>query len=128
MVMNKTEQLKKGQLLEALEKSLGIVSTACQSVGVSRTTYYKYYNEDKDFKTLVDDISDIALDFAESQLFELIKEKNVTAIIFYLKTKGKKRGYIEKQDNSQNSNNITGIKLISDTTGEEDESLKVEFV
>ena len=126
--MNKTEQLKKGQLLEALEKSLGIVSTACQSVGVSRTTYYKYYNDDEQFKSQVDGISDIALDCAESQLFELIKEKNVTAIIFYLKTKGKKRGYIEKQDNSQNSNNITGIKLISDTTGEEDESLKVEFV
>ena len=66
--MNKTEQLKKGQLLEALEKSLGIVSTACQRVGVSRTTYYKYYNEDKDFKALVYDISDVTIDFAESKL------------------------------------------------------------
>ena len=84
--MNKTEQLKKWQLLEALEKSLGIVSTACQSVGVSRTTYYKYYNDDEQFKSQVDGISDIALDCAESQLFELIKEKNVTAIIFFLKT------------------------------------------
>ena len=66
--MNKTEQLKKGQLLEALTKSLGIVSTACLSVGVSRTTYYKYYNEDKDFKALVYDISDVTIDFAESKL------------------------------------------------------------
>ena len=94
--MNKSEQLKKEQLLTALEKSLGIISTACDNVGISRTTYYKYYNEDEGFKTQVDDISEIALDCAESQLFELIKEKNVTAIIFYLKTKGKKRGYVEK--------------------------------
>ena len=94
--MNKSEQLKKENLLKALEKSLGIVSTACVSIGISRTTYYKYYNEDKEFKQSVDSIGDIALDCAESQLFELIKEKNVTAIIFYLKTKGKKRGYVEK--------------------------------
>ena len=126
--MNKSEQLKKENLLKALEKSLGIVSTACVSIGISRTTYYKYYNEDKEFKQSVDSIGDIALDCAESQLFELIKEKNVTAIIFYLKTKGKKRGYIEKQDVNQNSNNITGIKLISDCETAEDKNLKVEFV
>ena len=94
--MNKSEHLKKEILLKAIEKSLGIISTACEAVGVSRTTYYKYYNEDRDFKQSVDSISDITLDFAESKLFELIKEKNVTAIIFYLKTKGKKRGYVEK--------------------------------
>ena len=126
--MNKSEQLKKEQLLKTLEKSLGIVSTACESIGISRTTYYKYYNEDKDFKRSVDSIGDIALDCAESQLFELIKEKNVTAIIFYLKTKGKKRGYIEKQESRDNSNNITGIKLISDCETVKDKSLKVEFV
>ena len=68
---------------------MGIVSTAFASVGMSRTTYYKYYNEDDDFKTQVDNISDIAIDFAESQLFELIKGGNITAVIFYLKTKGK---------------------------------------
>ncbi len=126
--MNKSEHLKKGQLLKALEKSLGIVSTACEAVSISRTTYYKYYNEDEDFKRSVDSISDIALDCAESQLFELIKAKNVTAIIFYLKTKGKKRGYIEKQESSDNSNNITGIKLISDCEAVENNNLKVEFV
>jgi len=126
--MNKNGQLKKEQLLEALEKSLGIVSTACQSVGISRTTYYKYYNEDKDFKQSVDNIDDIAIDVAESKLLELINDKNITAIIFYLKTKGKKRGYVEKQEVDPNSNNITGIRLISDQEVDKDKNLKVEFV
>jgi hypothetical protein len=113
--MNKSEQLKKEQLLEALTKSLGIVSTACLSVGVSRTTYYKYYNDDEQFKSQVDDISDIAIDFAESQLFELIKGGNITAVIFYLKTKGKKRGYVEKQEldlGNNFPNNIT-VEFVS---------------
>ena len=109
--MNKSEQLKKEQLLQALTKSLGIVSTACASVGMSRTTYYKYYNEDKDFKTLVDDISDVAIDFAESKLFDLMREGNPTAIIFYLKTKGKKRGYVEKQEIDLGDNYPTNITV-----------------
>ena len=113
--MNKSEQLKKEQLLEALTKSLGIVSTACLSVCVSRTTYYKYYNDDEQFKSQVDDICDIAIDFAESQLFELIKGGNITAVIFYLKTKGKKRGYVEKQEldlGNNFPNNIT-VEFVS---------------
>ena len=113
--MNKSEQLKKEQLLQALTKSLGIVSTACASVGMSRTTYYKYYNDDEQFKSQVDDISDIAIDFAESQLFELIKGGNITAVIFYLKTMGKKRGYVEKQEldlGNNFPNNIT-VEFVS---------------
>ena len=111
--MNKSEQLKKEQLLEALVKSLGIVSTACLNVGMSRTTYYKYYNEDEQFKGQVNDISDIAIDFAESKLFDLIKEGNIAAVIFYLKTKGKKRGYIEKQEIEIDGNFNLTVEFIS---------------
>ena len=46
----------------------------------------------------MDDIADITLDFVESQLHQQIKDKDTAATIFYLKTKGKKRGYIEKQE------------------------------
>ena len=94
-VTNKIQHTKKA-LLKALEETLGIVTNACKMVGVNRSTYYKYYNEDAEFKREVDSISDIALDFAESQLHKQIQEGNSTSTIFYLKTKGKKRGYIEK--------------------------------
>jgi hypothetical protein len=61
-------------------------------------------------------------------LFDLINNGNVAATIFYMKTKGKRRGYVEKQETSHNSNNITGIRLISDCSVVEDKNLKVEFV
>lgn len=97
---NKTLHNKK-RLVEALEKSLGVVTTACKMVGLSRTTYYEYYNEDEEFRKACDSISDVVLDFAESQLHKQIKDGNTSATIFYLKTKGKHRGYIERieQDN-----------------------------
>tara|TARA_R100000808_G_C2094099_1_gene113398 strand:+ start:254 stop:625 length:372 start_codon:yes stop_codon:yes gene_type:complete len=97
MKSNKIEQTKKA-LLEALEKTLGIVTTACKVVGVQRGTFYRYYNEDKDFAKAVKEIENVVLDFAESQLHKQIKDNNTSSTIFYLKTKGKNRGYIERQE------------------------------
>ncbi len=85
-------------MIEALTKSLGIVTLACKEVGISRTLHYNWYNEDKDYHKAVDDVADIAIDFAESMLHKQIENKDTTATIFYLKTKGKKRGYIERQE------------------------------
>ena len=52
----------------------------------------------EEFDKKVKEIENIALDFAESQLHKQISEGNTTATIFLLKTKGKKRGYIERQE------------------------------
>ena len=95
--MNKTEHHKKA-LIEALEKSLGVVTTACKSLGVGRTTFYGWLKEDEEFAEKVNDIQNIALDFVESKLFENIRDGKTSEMIFYLKTKGKKRGYIERQE------------------------------
>lgn len=94
---NKTEQHKKA-VLEALEKALGIATTACRMAGVGRTQYYEWLKVDKEFAHSVAEIENVTLDFSESQLHSLIKDKNVSAVIFHLKTKGRKRGYVEKLD------------------------------
>ena len=104
--MNKTEHTKKA-LIEALEKSLGVVTTACRKAGIGRTTYYDWLNNDPQFKKDVESIQDIALDFAESQLHRQIAENNTSATIFYLKTKGKRRGYVERTEHT----GIEGTKL-----------------
>lgn len=95
--MNKTEQHKKA-MLEALEKSLGVVTTACKKAGVGRTMHYEWLKSDPEYKEAVNDLQDITLDFAESQLHKQIQDGNTTATIFFLKTKGKNRGYVESQD------------------------------
>jgi hypothetical protein len=110
--LTKTDITKKA-MIEALEKSLGIVTTACKSVDIARQTHYEWMREDPEYKEQVDSIVDIAIDFAESQLNQLIQgarhqvvtnkgdiveikdAPNPTSIIFFLKTKGKKRGYVE---------------------------------
>lgn len=108
--------LKKSAMLKALENSLGVVTTACEVVGIDRRTHYRWLQEDEDYKAKVESLSDLAIDFAESQLFELIKgahrevstpdgeviriqdAPNTSATIFYLKTRGKKRGYVERTE------------------------------
>lgn len=90
--------LKKQAMLEALEKSMGVVSTACQIVGISRRTHYDWLNADEEYKKAVSEIENVALDFAESKLFKNIEKAKEASIFFYLKTKGKKRGYVERQE------------------------------
>jgi len=118
--MNKTVQHKKA-ILEALEQTLGVVTSACRKVGVGRTTFYGWLNDDEEFAKAVQDIENVALDFAESQLHQQIKSGNPTSTIFYLKTKGKKRGYIERMENVNTNKNLD----LSDLTDEElEERLK----
>ena len=102
----------KKKLIEALEKSLGIVTPACKEVGVSRETFYRYYREDADFKAEVDSINDITLDFVENQLLKKIKEGSERSILFYMKYKARKRGYSDSIDITSDGKSISQIKFI----------------
>ena len=108
-----TTRQKKKAMLSALEKTLGIVTEACKKSGVSRATHYRWMEEDEQYKKDVHSIDDVVLDFAESQLHTNIKKGSDTATIFFLKTKGKKRGYIEKQqiEHSGGINTFDGIVI-----------------
>jgi|TARA_R110002020_G_scaffold89244_2_gene218470 hypothetical protein len=96
--MDKSRHIKKEAILQALENSLGVVTVACKQADIPRSTYYKWLKEDEEFAKSVKDIENIALDFGESQLHSQMKDGNTSATIFFLKTKGKKRGYIERNE------------------------------
>tara|TARA_R100001460_G_scaffold1564_2_gene5837 strand:+ start:1212 stop:1556 length:345 start_codon:yes stop_codon:yes gene_type:complete len=107
----KTKDQKKA-MLASLEKNLGVVTSACKAVGISRQTHYNWLKNDTEYKEQVEDIENVALDYAESKLHNQITKENATAIIFYLKTKGKKRGYVERQEIIQDTPEALQIEII----------------
>ena len=95
---------KPGQIQEKIErrkelflrsyiKSKGIVTVACQNSGVSYTSYKNYRNEDEDFDMACRVVEDTAVDFVESRLMQNIEKGYEASIFFYLKSKGRHRGY-----------------------------------
>lgn len=96
-LQNRTRSQKEA-MLDAMEKNLGIVTDSCRQIGISRDTHYRWLKEDKEYKRAIKDIENVALDFVESALLQQIKKGNPLSTMFYMKCKGKKRGYIEQQD------------------------------
>lgn len=90
-----TDKVKK-QFTEALGQTYGIISQACSKVGIARRTYYTWKATDAVFAEEVQDIIEAQIDFVEGKLLELINKGDTTATIFYLKTRGRDRGYGNK--------------------------------
>ena len=119
--------VKKDAMIQALTSSLGNVTEAAEKIGIRRETHYAWLKDDAEYSAAVASLKNVALDFAESQLKKLMEgaerqaltqngeivtikdAPNTSAIIFYLKTQGKQRGYIERQELS------TEIKSINIT-------------
>ena len=102
--MKKRPEYHKKKLLEALENNLGIITSACKDVGITRESYYRYYKEDEEFRKKVDEINEITLDFAETQLLRKIREGSERSILFYMKYRGRSRGYNEELNINANIN------------------------
>ncbi len=79
---------KKDAFLEQLRK-IPIVLVACEKSGLSRNTVYRWRKEDEKFKKEMEqalrDGEELVNDMSESQLLTMIKEKNWSAISFWLK-------------------------------------------
>lgn len=118
----------KKELVIALEASHGIVSRACKVVGSDRSTFYRYVNDDPDFATAANDVNEMAIDFVESKLFENIEKGDIISILFYLKTKAKSRGYVEKSQHEISGIDgkplVSTFKIVTCTSREEIEELR----
>lgn len=86
MARNKRADQKR---LIAVLETTPIIEYACRKTGISRATFYRWRKSDLGFADKVDEALasgvDLVNDLAESQLIKLIKDSNLTAIIFWLK-------------------------------------------
>jgi hypothetical protein len=83
---------KQELFLDLLEKSLGVVSLALQKSEITKEDYDNWM-KNQTFKKRVDNINELSIDFVENKLLKKIQNDDLNAIQFYLKTKGKRRGY-----------------------------------
>ena len=92
-------KLTKRAVQEAIEEYDGNIAAIARAFGLSRNTIYIYVKERfPDLWELVESKREEWLDDCEATLIKKAKKGDTTALIFIMKTQGKKRGYVERQE------------------------------
>lgn len=101
--MKKRLTRKQKQFLKVYDEKAGNVSAACKSMNIARRTFYNW-KENETFREELEFVDEESIDFAESKLKMNIAEGKEASIFFYLKTKGKHRGYVEQVETKEVDN------------------------
>jgi len=85
----KRQNNKKEALVEEIKKR-PIIEAACKKVGIGRATFYRWRKADEKFAEQIDyalnEGKALVNDMAESQLISAIRDRNLSAIIFWLRS------------------------------------------
>lgn len=87
--------LKDTEIAESLKKNAGLYSYCAKELGVATSTISRRVEKSEKLQKVVDAIVNQTLDIAEAKLIEHLGKGQAWAICFYLKTKGKQRGYVQ---------------------------------
>jgi predicted transcriptional regulator len=113
------EKYTANQMIEALREKHGNLSAAARFLGCSRNTISRYIDTYSTVQAVADEERETLIDFAENQLFKQVQDGNITAIIFTLKTIGKHRGYVERQEVTGANGGKLQIEYVNDWRGDE---------
>lgn len=109
------------KLIELINKSGGIILPIATALHVSRRAVYDWIHADKELSNAMDDARESTIDIVESKYFKSAINGDTRAQEFLLKTLGKNRGYVEKQEVSANVDSSLNLPKL---TGEDIEKLK----
>ena len=101
-------------MYEAMKTQLGVVTTAAQQAGISRETHYRWLRTDDNYLKWIAEIPELTLDFVENALLKQIRDGNTTSTLFFLKNKGKHRGYVENTNQFNFTKNENNNLIISE--------------
>lgn len=86
---------KKAIFLKVYRKTLGNITMSCAAAKITRSDFNRALKEDLNFKIAIGDLDQAEIDFGESKLKERVQKGDTRAIVYFLNTKGKDRGYGE---------------------------------
>ena len=89
--------LKPDKVIEQIRKHKGNLSAVARAIRRSRQTIYTLIDNNPEVKQALEDERESMIDNVESKFYQQCLESNITAMIFFLKTQGHKRGWQEKQ-------------------------------
>lgn len=119
VVLTNTDKKRKGmaprkkKMVEAMSKHLGIITSACQEVGISRETHYQWLKNDKDYADAISALDSRKDDVIEKAFLSLVIDKNPQAVIHAVKTKLKYRGYGDEIKNEvHHSGEVKGVDYV----------------
>jgi transposase-like protein len=92
-----TRTFTKERLTELIRKHDGNLTAIAREADCVRQTVYASIQR-YGLEEVVDEVRETLVDVAESNLHELVRERHPSAIFFYLKTIGKRRGYVERSE------------------------------
>lgn len=85
--MNKKWKGKRARILKEFQDN-PLITRACQKIGIARSTYYRWYTQDAEFRSDVDSAQkrgrEKLTDFAESKLLENIRNNQYASIAYWL--------------------------------------------
>lgn len=100
------------------------VSATCSAVNISRTHFYRMRKKNKKFAQGLEDAEESLIDLIESKLIKMVDDGNITAIIFFLKSKAKDRGYTEKLKIDNKHKGIDPVQVLLPHNGRETNTKK----
>ena len=114
-------------VIAALRNSAGMVTYAAKKLKVDYTTLYSWLKKYPVLEKARQDTIEASLDLAETKLLSNVKAGKEASIFFYLKCKGKDRGYIERQQIEHSTKNGQPLEIINkfDLSGLTDKELEV---
>jgi predicted transcriptional regulator len=86
------------QIIQAIKGTGGIKTTVAKRLDVTRQTVDNYLRKWASVNEAYIEECEAITDMAEANLIQEIRDRNFQAIRFYLQTKGKERGYVERQE------------------------------
>lgn len=109
----KRKKITNETVLKVFKSKVGNISATCDALGIDRSTLYSWRRKYPELDEMLKGQEESMIDFAETRLMEKINDGDLTAIIFFLKTKGKKRGYIEGREIDANVTTDIDLKPLT---------------
>jgi len=98
MPKNRTPKYSTAQIVEALRASHGLVTKAAEKLGCAASTIYERKRGEQAIQAVIDESREEIVDHAELALRSAVLDRQPWAVALVLRTIGRKRGYVERQE------------------------------